>query len=347
MARTKEEFEFAQMIGTLGERSIAPPLLAGLGIADVRNLNDHRCDHPFADLIGRVNGNYIAVAVRTRVTWEKPRSGAPPRRNGSFNGAGALKIEKARDLIAKDYLIGSGNVIFRWLAIAFDLDDTYEAYWGFPEEMTPVGPTRLGIPMTQAARERYVLSGRRLAWRERWVVPWAKYPGNWTFQARQRWEDLQSITDANERLLRSISECTPSCRKSAGIVAAVPPAVMSTGVPLVGTRNASGGPRGQLNDTRRKMGAQLGSDHPAPICLAVLASLVEARTWTDTERLKELMAMRLNTKGQPWAHKSYYDAANALKDFGLTESKYSENRVLLQITAAGVEFHRLRVGNSK
>ena len=211
MSRSQEEVAFSTMLGCIGEKRLAPDLLHRIGISRIRDLNADYPNHPWADYMGRYRESWAGIAVRTRVKWEKPRSGPAVRINESFNGAGDRRMTHARGNIANINGVEPNSVPMLWLAIAIDIDDTYEAYWGFRQEMTEVGngKDRLRIPMTAQARERYAREGRRLALCEPVAVPWLDYPGNWTFDARRRWLELASIRNRDKRIEHAILDVAP------------------------------------------------------------------------------------------------------------------------------------------
>jgi hypothetical protein len=203
MARTEIETKFAHALGRIGEEKIAPGLLQGLGIIDLRNLNDFHPNHPWADYVGKRNGEWVAVAVRTRVNWQKPSNGSAPRLRTGFGGAGFHKAEKAVRLIRSYYgLSETVEVRLLWLAIAIDIDNTYEAYWGPIAEMRlrEDGSRHLTIRMDEAARDRYTRDGRRIAWREPCVAPWEQFPDEWACPARHHYLNVSSQLTREERI---------------------------------------------------------------------------------------------------------------------------------------------------
>lgn len=342
MARSAAEVKFSRMLGELGERTIAFAMLKDMGVNAPESLNDRRANYPFADFIGWMSGGLVAVAVRTRVNWQKPRPGRNPLLNGSFNGAGEPEVYKARAQLRQDFSVADGDILFLWLAIAVDLDDTYEAYWGTREEMSGIGgsETRLRIPMKLRNRNSYAALGRRIAWRADCVVPWHEHPGNWTFQARKRWEELAHIPNRDDRILQAIrdSNSTEARTSTANCAEAIRSTTFSH-VPIHSATKFVTEPSEFLNPTRRKMAALLRESHPVPICIAVLDALVQTDSWTDMRALRGLMSLRSNTQGRPWSHKSYSDPANALEDNRFLESRREGRSVLRRVTAAGRAFH--------
>lgn len=192
-------------------------------------------------------------------------------------------------------------------------------------------------------RYSYAASGRRIAWRAECAIPWHEYPGNWTFQARKRWEELAHIPNRDDRILRAIRDSNPTDARTSTATRA--DAIRSTtlsSVPIHSAATAVTKPSEFLNPTRRKMAALLRENHPVPICIAVLDSLVQTDSWTDMRALKGLMSLRSNTQGRPWSHKSYSDPANALEDNRFLESRREGRSVLRRVTAEGRSFHDQR-----
>jgi hypothetical protein len=169
MARSKGEVPFSHRLGSIGENDVAPSLLKILGVVGFSNLNERYMNHPWADYIGKLEGERVAIAVRTRVNWEKTGPGKRPKLKSGMGGSGNLKAEACIRMIRKhEGLAETTNIGLLWLAIAVDLDNTCEAYWGKIDEMRvrPKNNDHLTIWMKPAYRERYTIEGRRLAWRK-------------------------------------------------------------------------------------------------------------------------------------------------------------------------------------
>jgi hypothetical protein len=95
-----------------------------------------------------------------------------------------------------------------WLAIAVDLDNTYEAYWGDVSEMRVI-PRKTGdhgyrIRVAQEDRARYTSEGRRLACREPVEIRWEDFPGEWAHAARQAYLKLDMIEDCEQRIEEAV-----------------------------------------------------------------------------------------------------------------------------------------------
>lgn len=211
MARTSIESEFARALGRIGENEIAPALLLNAGMTECRNLNLTRMHFPWADYVGRLNGEWVAIAVRTRFNWTKPRPRVPSFQTRGFNGAGARLATKAVEMIRAHLAIPPLTPIrLLWLAIVVDLDDTFEAYWGDYAEMRTIkratGDHRLRILMAPTDRARYAREGRCLAFRKRCGVsiPWESYPDEWACPAHKRYRLLDEIPDRDERIRTAI-----------------------------------------------------------------------------------------------------------------------------------------------
>jgi hypothetical protein len=213
MARTQIETKFAQALGRIGEEQIAIDLLPKMGVTEFWNLNRGHNNHPWADYGGYRNGECVAIAVRTRVNWQKPpRNGSSPRLRDGFGGAGQRKADKACRLIRSDLgLPEAASIHLLWLAIAVDLDNTYEAYWGYREEMRPRanGDDHLTIRMKATDRAGYANQGRRLAWRQPCVIPWEEFPDEWACPARARYLMLNSDWDRDRRIDAAIRGIAP------------------------------------------------------------------------------------------------------------------------------------------
>jgi hypothetical protein len=204
MSRTPEEAEFARMLGRTGEL-LAPRLLARIGMTDVRDLNKDHTNHPWADFAGRLNDDWALVAVRTRLNWRKPQRAGLALTSYGFNGAGARKASMAADMFRlANGLERDRRIRLIWLAIAVDLDNTYEAYWGDVSEMRVI-PRRTGdhgyrIRMAPEDRARYTSEGRRLACREPVEIHWEDFPGEWAYAARQAYLNLATINERDRRI---------------------------------------------------------------------------------------------------------------------------------------------------
>jgi hypothetical protein len=208
MSRTPEETEFARMLGRTGEL-LAPRLLARIGMTDVRDLNQDHTNHPWADFAGRLNDDWALVAVRTRLNWVKPRRIGVALTSYGFNGAGARKAKLAADMFRlSNDMEKDERIRHLWLAIAVDLDNTYEAYWGDVSEMRVI-PRQTGdhgyrIRMAPEDRARYTSEGRRLACHEPIEIQWDDFPGEWAYTARQAYLSLESITDRDRRIEEAV-----------------------------------------------------------------------------------------------------------------------------------------------
>jgi hypothetical protein len=207
MARTAIETKFAHALGRIGEEKIAPSLLRRVGITDLRNLNEFHPNHPWADYAGKLDEGWVAVAVRTRVNWQKPSNRTAPKLRAGFGGAGFHKADKAVRMIRTYYRMPeTADVRLYWLAIAIDIDNTYEAYWGPIAEMRPRddGNHHFTIRMDKAARDQYARNGRRIAWRDPCEVPWEQFPDEWACPARRHYLDLPSQLTREERIEAAI-----------------------------------------------------------------------------------------------------------------------------------------------
>ena len=235
MARTRNETEFARMLGQAGEL-LAPDLLNRLSITDIENLNQIHMNHPWADFAGRLNGEWVLVAVRTRLNWRKPLPPGVARTSYGFNGAGPRKAKLAADMFRSSRGLDESTPIrLLWLAIAIDLDNTYEAYWGDVSEMRLIprktGDHGLRIRMAAEDRAKYVGEGRRLARREPVEIHWDKFPDEWAFAAREQYLRLDAIENRELRVEEAVRTCPPPAgpRSRTAHEAAIPPARLTRG----------------------------------------------------------------------------------------------------------------------
>ncbi len=244
-------------------------------MANCQNLNKLKVNHPWADYTGTLEGKTVAVAVRTRLNWQKPRGLAKSRINGRFDGAGARKAEKAIRLIRPDSgLEEVEDVTLLWLAIAVDLDNTYEAYWGHCDEMSVIkrkNDNGLSIRMELSDRTRYLKEGRRLCWRNSCDIPWIDHPDEWASVARAHYLELVNIPDREQRIetaiRASVFASTRALRHEDDITT----------------------PRlSPCNLTRRRMANRLEQGHPVPVCMAVLDCLSETKGWMDMDAINIL-----------------------------------------------------------
>ena len=105
----------------------------------------------WADFCGKKEGQWWMVNVKTRVKREKPRT-----LNSSYNTTRqALEnYNNAMDILKKNDFVDCKAM---WLAIALEIDQTYEAYWGEAEKMRNFMKPHIswGIPMKAKDTEKY------------------------------------------------------------------------------------------------------------------------------------------------------------------------------------------------
>ncbi len=180
-------------LGEYGERYLAPKLLERIGLQQLVDLNQKlQFNFPWADFCGKKEGQWWMVNVKTRVKWEK--SGGV---NQSYNtSTQALeKYNNAMDILKQNNFVDCKAM---WLAIAMEVDQTYEAYWGEAEEMRNFKNYEKpyiswGIPMGKKSTIKYRAEKRIVADREPHDFDWLRYPDNWTYEAHLNWRKKQGL----------------------------------------------------------------------------------------------------------------------------------------------------------
>jgi len=122
-------------VGDYGEQKLARKLLESTGLQQLVDLNEKiQSNFPWADFCGKKEGQWWMVNVKTRVKREKPQPGKPRTLNSSYNTTTqALEnYNNAMDILKQNDFVDCKAM---WLAIALEIDQTYEAYWGEAEEM--------------------------------------------------------------------------------------------------------------------------------------------------------------------------------------------------------------------
>ena len=173
-------------LGEYGERYLAPKLLESIGLQQLVDLNQKfQFNFPWADFCGKKKeGQWWMVNVKTRVKWEK--SGGI---NRSYNTTNGLKGYKKAIAELKRLNLPACEPM--WLAIAMEVDQTFEAYWGKAEEMNHFMEPDIywGIRM----QEEYTKKYRMVANKEPHDFNWLRYPDNWTYEAHLKWRKKQGL----------------------------------------------------------------------------------------------------------------------------------------------------------
>lgn len=130
----------AKTLGALGE-SLAPSYLKRAGFTSIRDLNEGRRNHPFADFMATRRGITYIISVKTRNKYQA-RSGSL---NDRYKLHGGAPHEK---LIAR--LCAKHKAVAAWMAIQID-GDRFSAYFGTVEQLG--GNT--GIPMLEDRLPEY------------------------------------------------------------------------------------------------------------------------------------------------------------------------------------------------
>jgi hypothetical protein len=133
-----------------GELHLAPTVLEHVfGFSTVKNLNQELAENfPWADFYAtRAERSYI-ISVKTG-----PRS-------TSFLGSSADELATA---LSRVKAAGLGNTEPLWLALVLDADRTFDAYWGYLDEMYPTrldSSGALAIDLTDSKLAFYEQQGR-------------------------------------------------------------------------------------------------------------------------------------------------------------------------------------------
>jgi hypothetical protein len=170
-------------IGNYGELNIARQFLSAAGFERIERL---RVNHPWADFRARRPGEGAClVSVKTRVRWERPISPSNwswSRRcswteNKRYRSKGMAELQLAQ-------AENPGRPI--WVAIAMDLDQTWQGWWGYQGEMCNAGLEDLwAIDLRPAARLRYERDGRSQQGTHRF--DWLTHPDHWAAVAHRSW----------------------------------------------------------------------------------------------------------------------------------------------------------------
>ena len=175
-------------LGEYGEHSLAPKLLKRIGLQQIVDLNQQfKHNFPWADFCGKKEGKWWMVNVKTRSKREKPQRGKPRRINSSYNTSQGLKnYHNAIDILKQNNFVDCKPM---WLAIAMEVDQTFEAYWGEAKEMSHFMEPNIfwGIRMGEKHTTKYRIENRRVAYKERHNFDWTRYPDNWTYEAHLNW----------------------------------------------------------------------------------------------------------------------------------------------------------------
>lgn len=186
-------------LGDYGERELAPKLLERIGLQQLVDLNQKlQFNFPWADFCGKKEGQWWMVNVKTRFKWEKPQPGKPRTLNSSYNTTRqALEnYNNAMDILKKNDFVDCKAM---WLAIALEIDQTYEAYWGEAEEMRNFMDfdkphISWDIPMGKKATKKYRNENRIVADRKPHNFDWLLYPDNWwTYDEHLNWRKKQGL----------------------------------------------------------------------------------------------------------------------------------------------------------
>ena len=172
-----------KFLGDYGECFLAPSLLKRVGFEQLVDLNrEVKPNFPWADFCGRKEGRWWMINVKTRLKREK--SG---RLNISYNTSQGLKNYQNAVKILKQYDFNTCEPM--WLAIALEVNQTYEAYWGEGREMSHFMEPNIywGIPMDEESTARYRKEKRMVADREPHDFNWLLYNDNWTYEAHRKW----------------------------------------------------------------------------------------------------------------------------------------------------------------
>ena len=178
-------------LGVYGERYLAPKLLECIGLQQLVDLNQRKPNFPWADFCGKKEGQWWMVNVKTRS--KRTNYG---ELNGSYNTSNGLKsYNKA---IAELKRLNLPACEPMWLAIAMEIDQTYEAYWGEGKEMRNFKNSEKpniswGIRMSEEYTTKYRNENRMVADKERHNFDWLLYPDNWTYEAHLNWRKKQGL----------------------------------------------------------------------------------------------------------------------------------------------------------
>ena len=176
-------------LGEYGERYLAPKLLKRIGLQQLVDLNrELQTNFPWADFFGEKEGQWWMVNVKTRLKRE--RSG---RVNSSYNTSQGLKnYHNAINILKQNDFVDCKPM---WLAIALEVDQTFEAYWGEAKEMSHFMEPNIywGIRMGDKYTTKYRIENRMVAYKKRHDFDWTRYPDNWTYEAHLIWRKKQGF----------------------------------------------------------------------------------------------------------------------------------------------------------
>ena len=182
----------AKAIGIYGEEVLALPVLCGVfKFQQLTDLNRKcRKNFPWADFHGWRDGCWWIISVKARSKWQKPNSKGVPYRNKLYIGSTRLRLERAAELLPSYRLPAAHRKA--WLALALDTDQTFDAYWGFLEEMRETrretySTPSLAIDLSDEMIRQYMRRGRAQEGLQH-GFPWRDYPETWwTYEAHKKW----------------------------------------------------------------------------------------------------------------------------------------------------------------